>query len=1359
MSADHRGWWGSGGASRWIASGAALLVAGTLLQGTATAATAGAELGEGQAAQAGIETARAVLATDISRARVAARESGRRVEAVTERSETTTTWANPDGTLTTDVSAGPIRFYDQKARVWRDVDVNLARSADGAIASKAHPHGLKLGSGVARAAKSASKAAASDSSTDLVTLGEGDRQITLQWKGTLPAPTLKGTRAEYTNAVAGGDVVVEATRTGFEQFVELKQRPAADGYSYTLPLTAKGLKVEQQADGSVLFTDRKSHKTSVMPAPVMWDSTVDPVSGEHTRRVRVGMKVVQKKGVVDLVVTPDAKFLADPSTKYPVVVDPSTSMLGNIFDTYVQQGETVDWSNDTELDLGNPGTTNANGTPRLARSFITWNTAPLADLPITYAQLGLWNFHSGNTDCTAQPWEVWSADGPTTASRWTNQPRMAAKYATSTETHGNPGCASNPDGWANADVTSLVQHWASQRWAYSSMGLRASSETPVAQWKRFNSANASANPPKLTVIYNYQPTHANGSKTRQAGPPFSADSTGTWFTPGTTPTLRDTFLDQDGDKVSGTFQIFDTDTNTQVGTDLVSPSVAPGTPAEVTVPAGLLKRGHTYQFRSMPDDGTHSNSGWSPWSRLRVAYLPDTPQNLQAGAVQSTGPILSALITDPAQRRVSAEFRVKDSAGTIVPGLKVAPVWKESGSRAALQLENNALRDGVTYKWQARACSKIGCSPWSADQSLPVSVQQPPAPPATLKKLVIRDAALDTKSAVTACSVASCLLAGDQLIIGKQGNATAATWIKADLSGIPKGARVTSAKFSLNRSDCASGTCTPQKLKLQELASAWNKTGTGQDLLAAADTEAFISDALVSDLDLAPLIQSWLEQGNNHGVAITVPDGAAGAAYWASDVSDLTRRPELIVEYLAPMAPGAVTDLVSTPGDTGLVATWSHPIDFGAATDPSYVVKVEKADGSILAEKETTTLRAVFSAPDRSQSYRVSVTPKNFFGTGPVTRSPLTQGSEVPGGAASYRDYVVEYLKARNKVITGQSPLAGDAIAESPHGQVFSAILNSQGSGLANTREVAKSDGYTYTKSDSELTEVQISPGSTTGQVLVRATVRQNQTVHLDTSGDTSTEDLTDKRFSFTVAAGIATLTAESDDIAASIKLSKTAAAESQLEVASAETLTTTETGPDLSAVALGELSAPSALDAKAANLGSGIDNSAVAQWAWNNADIKADYPQDCANFISKALYHGGGMKMRGGGWYTSDKVWWRNSWSPPLVPKNSRTWSGAENLRRHLGYRSPEVITKGPDIRPGDIIFFKWVGEPVFNHVAVITSVAQPVGKPPSDLYFEVAQHGRKNRTTFADIRHTYDEILHEPIERAIAIRPKARY
>ncbi|MEU4492931.1 DNRLRE domain-containing protein [Streptomyces sp. NPDC023998] len=556
-------------------------------------------------------------AADIASARVAAKLYGKRVEALSERTETSTTWANPNGSLTAELTAGPVRFRDDASGQWRDVDLDLVKNADGSVEPKAHPRGLELAKpgGKKLTALSQNSTAAA---RDLVTLGEGDQQITLQWKGGLPAPKLEGTRARYEGAVPQGDVVVEATRTGFEQFVEIKQHPTVDGYAYTLPLKAKGLRVEQQKDGSLLFIDKKSKKQAVMPAPVMWDATVDKVSGEHTNRAKVGLKVVKTKGGVDLVITPDAKFLADPQTKYPVTVDPSTSSLSNVFDTYVQQGETVDWSADTELDLGNPGTVNGDGTPRTARSFITWNTAPISDALVSDAKLSLWNFHSGNTACTAQSWEVWSAGKASTASRWTAQPAWTAKKATSTETKGNPACTSAPDGWINANVTALVQEWASAKNSTSGMGLRATSETVTAQWKRVNSANNAANPPKLVVTYNYRPR--TGTK-QEAGPPYF--SYGGAYTVNTvTPTLRDTFVDANGDQVNGTFQIFDNATNTQVGNVIVSPYVPSGQVASVTVPAGVLVNGKTYKFRTSPYDGTSYNTGWSAWKAFTVDTTP-----------------------------------------------------------------------------------------------------------------------------------------------------------------------------------------------------------------------------------------------------------------------------------------------------------------------------------------------------------------------------------------------------------------------------------------------------------------------------------------------------------------------------------------------------------------------------------------------------------------------------------------------------------------------------------------------------------------------------------------------------------------
>ncbi|MEU9700483.1 DNRLRE domain-containing protein [Streptomyces sp. NPDC047981] len=650
-------------------------------------------------------------AVDIASARVAARLSGKRVEALSERTETSTTWVNKDGSLTSEISAGPVRFKDPETGQWRDVDLGLVAGSDGTVEPVAHPEGLRLAGRTGTPAASL-RAGQQAKAVDLVTLGEGEQQITLQWKGGLPAPELKGTRAEYVNAVPGADVVVEATRTGFEQFVEIKQKPAGEGYTYTLPLRAKGLKATEQADGSVLFTDRNSKKQALMPAPVMWDATVDPVSGRHTRTVPVAMKVVQKGATVDLVVTPDPAFLADPKTRYPVTVDPSTSALGNLFDTYVQQGVTYDTSAETELDLGNPGTKNPDGTPRTAQTYITWNSAPVSDALVSDARLSLWNFHSGNVaDCAAKPWEVWSANNASTASRWTNRPTMAAKYATSTETRGNASCTAQPDGWINANVTSLVQHWANNKWSTGGMGIRATDESTVAGWKRVNSANAASNPPKLVVTYNYRPR--TGTK-QEAGPPYFSYG-GAYVVNSPTPTLRDTFVDANGDKVNGTFQIFDAATDTQVGDVLVSPWVSSGQVASVTVPAGVLTNGKTYKFRTSPYDGAHYNLGWSAWKTFTVdTSAPSAPAGVTStdypsnAWVKGAGQAGTFTVTPPAADHNWIEWSLDGVTWTKVPtggaaGAKAISVTPPKNGthtlqvRAADRADNKSETIGHTF--------------------------------------------------------------------------------------------------------------------------------------------------------------------------------------------------------------------------------------------------------------------------------------------------------------------------------------------------------------------------------------------------------------------------------------------------------------------------------------------------------------------------------------------------------------------------------------------------------------------------------------------------------------------------------------
>nr|MDT0525767.1 DNRLRE domain-containing protein [Streptomyces sp. DSM 41633] len=145
------------------------------------------------------------------------------------------------------------------------------------------------------------------------------------------------------------------------------------------------------------------------------------------------MSVAQQGDRIDLTLTPDAAFLADPATRFPVTVDPAVGLL-TTFTTFVQEGYTTDQSTATELKLGN------NGSGQVARSFLRFDTRAVKGKDVRSATLKLWNHHSWS--CQARDWQVWDTGTPGTATRWTAQPAWNRLWATSGQTKGfGTGCA------------------------------------------------------------------------------------------------------------------------------------------------------------------------------------------------------------------------------------------------------------------------------------------------------------------------------------------------------------------------------------------------------------------------------------------------------------------------------------------------------------------------------------------------------------------------------------------------------------------------------------------------------------------------------------------------------------------------------------------------------------------------------------------------------------------------------------------------------------------------------------------------------------------------------------------------------
>lgn len=123
-------------------SGVGGAVAGSVVGGVAAGGGGVESVADAQASlRRGFEaTGSGLVRPDWVSASVTARASGRRVEVLAERSETSRTFALPEGGAIVDQYLAGVRFRDRSARAtdgWRDIDTSLVADAAGVVRPKA----------------------------------------------------------------------------------------------------------------------------------------------------------------------------------------------------------------------------------------------------------------------------------------------------------------------------------------------------------------------------------------------------------------------------------------------------------------------------------------------------------------------------------------------------------------------------------------------------------------------------------------------------------------------------------------------------------------------------------------------------------------------------------------------------------------------------------------------------------------------------------------------------------------------------------------------------------------------------------------------------------------------------------------------------------------------------------------------------------------------------------------------------------------------------------------------------------------------------------------------------------------------
>lgn len=383
-------------------------------------------------------------AVDFPSAVIRSKATGKRVEVSAERSESSTTWVNADGTVTTEQYAAPVRFQDE-AGDWQRIDTTLAKQADGTVEPKAVPDGVELAGAVA---------GAPDKPVEVASVSGAEEQswsVALAWGGTLASPSLKGSTVTYPNAWPGIDLMVKASRDGFEQSFVLKDRASVEAYvqgqagdlvTWDLPILVEGVTAREVEGERIEFVDAQGAVVSTFEAPMAWDAYMDEASREHTNHVDLGVSIAgQDAGVVTLRLEVPRSWLMASDQVFPVTVDPVYA-AGNqkaSFDAYVQSNISSDRSSEQELKVGTYDGTN------VARSFLGFPTSAYSGQQIMSASLNL--YETWSYSCTASGLEAWSVGCADGTARWTKQPNLISKAGSvNVAKRHDAGCGA---GWVN----------------------------------------------------------------------------------------------------------------------------------------------------------------------------------------------------------------------------------------------------------------------------------------------------------------------------------------------------------------------------------------------------------------------------------------------------------------------------------------------------------------------------------------------------------------------------------------------------------------------------------------------------------------------------------------------------------------------------------------------------------------------------------------------------------------------------------------------------------------------------------------------------------------------------------------------
>jgi hypothetical protein len=588
----------------------------------------------------------------VSRALALAKRTRRRVAVTALTTPTSTTSANPSGTLTTSETLQPVRAWQDGA--WTALNATLYRGRNGTVSPAVTSNGLALSGG---------------GTSPLATLTADARTLTLSWPGRLPAPTLSGPTATYANVLPGVDLVVTADdQGGFSDTLVVHTAAAAANpalHRLSLRVSSSGLTLSANPAGDLSVTIRPGDAPVITTqTPQIWDSTPPP-TGTRTLTEPGGQVVNAANGLPayssvtapgsaahvatvpvtlsggTLTLTPPAAALTGAGIDYPVYIDPTwhdyASSQASAW-TQVDSGfpNQSYWGESSDLQSGDCYDSPAGSCAGLgvARSFfrmpIPSQLYSTTDVDSAY----LYMTEDWAASCTKTSVRLYTTTGISSSTTWAHQPTWASGYSYQDASFGHPGC-NPPSGYYKNDITwdvtqtiaSVEGHQTTQ-----TFGLRAANESDTTEWKKFWSSSKNLT---LSVTYNYRPNAPTNPTTSPGGSCQTSSSDPAQIGDDDV-TFSAYVSDNDGDdNLTTRFVISNaSDGSTAYDSAQAKTNVATGdkTDAELSLPAATIQnfnkggntRPFTYYWQADTTNDVNLTSGWS--SKCWFTYNPTGPQ-------------------------------------------------------------------------------------------------------------------------------------------------------------------------------------------------------------------------------------------------------------------------------------------------------------------------------------------------------------------------------------------------------------------------------------------------------------------------------------------------------------------------------------------------------------------------------------------------------------------------------------------------------------------------------------------------------------------------------------------------------------